>query len=146
MSGLFWLGVAIFVCVESIDMAMGTLGNPGPGFFVFCWGTVLGTFAIVLVVTATLKKKRETEIRNLWSGMKWGKVSFALVALLIYSIFLPKMGYLITTFGLMILLFGLAGGTRVWVQIVSSLMTTLGTYIVFKTWLNVLLPKGILGF
>jgi len=42
VSGLFWLAVAIFAAVQGLALKLGSLHQPGPGFFPFWGGVVLG--------------------------------------------------------------------------------------------------------
>lgn len=93
-----------------------------------------------------IKKRVGGEIISLWKGMKWSKVVLVTAFLSIYAILLPILGYIIATFGLMTLLFGVVGKSRRWIQGVSALITVLGTYVIFYVWLQVQLPKGILSF
>ncbi len=145
-SGLFWLGISVFICIESVQNNIGTFHYPGPGFFPFCAGTVMGTLAIILIVKALSKKEESGLIRDLWKGMKWHKVILCVICLIIYSILLPTLGYLIATFGLMMFLFGIIVRPNLWIQLVSALVTVLVTYLVFYHWLDVQLPTGLLGF
>lgn len=146
MSALFWLGISIFVCLESSRAGIGTFHSPGPGFLPFWAGAVLGTFAIILIVTNILKKQKEKEITNLWKGVEWSKVILVFASLFIYTTLFTKVGYLITTFGLMAILFSVVERRKIWIQGVTALITALVTYFVFYKWLGVQLPKGILGF
>jgi putative tricarboxylic transport membrane protein len=146
LSGFFWLAISIFVCIEASRVGIGDFRSQGPGFLPFWSGVMLSTFSIILVVTSTLKKLKKRETKNLWKGMSWGKVVLVLILLLIYTLLLPRLGYLIATFGLMTLLFGIVGKTKLWIKAVAGIITVLATYIVFYVWLEVQLPKGILGF
>lgn len=146
LSGLFWLGISIFVCVESLQCSIGTFQYPGPGFLPFWSGVTLGTLAIILMAASILKKRGEGRITNLWRGMEWNKVIMVLASLFIYAILLPRLGYLIMTFGLMTFLFGIIGKSRLWINGMIGLITVLVTYVVFYVWLNVQLPKGIFSF
>jgi putative tricarboxylic transport membrane protein len=146
LSGLFWLAISIFVCIEASLIGIGDFHSQGPGFLPFLSGVMLSTFSIILVVTSTLKKAGSRGIKNLWKGMSWGKVVWVLILLFVYALLLPILGYLIATFGLMTLLFGIVGKTKLWIKAVAGIITVLATYIVFYVWLEVQLPKGILGF
>jgi putative tricarboxylic transport membrane protein len=146
LSGLFWLILSILVCVESIRIDIGTFHNPGPGFLPFWAGVVLGTFSIALLITTILKGKGEKGISSLWKGMEWNKVILVLSSLFIYAILLHRIGYLIATFGLLALLFGVMSRQKPWIPVVSGLITALLSYLIFCVWLGVQLPKGILGF
>lgn len=143
---VFWLAISVLVCVESSKVSVGTLHSPSAGFFPFWSGVALGVFSIATMMNSILKKKVDEKAADLWRGMDWHKVILVVIFLFIYAIFLPKLGYLIATFGLMTLLFGIMKRPRLWIQVVSALITVLATYFIFDVWLKVLLPKGIFGF
>ena len=144
-SGLFWAAIAIFVCLISVPIGIGTFKSPGPGFLPFWAGVVLGTLSVALVITSILRGKEEGRISSLWRGLKWHKVILVLTSLFIYTLLLPILGYLITTSGLLILLFGIRIKQRLWIQVLSALITAWVSYLIFYVWLEVQLPKGIFG-
>ena len=146
LSGFFWLGISVFVCVESYQSDIGSFQFPGPGFLPFWAGIALGSFALILLAKTWLEKEEEIKISDLWRGKEWDKVILVLISLLMYAILLPRLGYLIATLGLLTLLFCVKGKQRLLIHGVSALITVLATYIVFFVWLKVPLPRGILGF
>lgn len=146
VSGLFWLGISISVCLVSIPLGIGTLHSPGPGFFPFWSAVVLGIFSIALMITNILKGKVEEKISSLWKGTDWHKVILVLSSLFIYAILLPRLGYLIATSGLLTFLFTLLSRQRLWIQGASALIIVVASYLIFYIWLKVQLPKGIFGF
>jgi putative tricarboxylic transport membrane protein len=146
VSGVFWLVIAILVCLESARVDVGLFKSPGPGFLPFLAGIVLGSFGIVLIISTALKKALPERKPNLWKGLEWHKVIIIVASLIVYAIFLPSIGYLVLTFALMVLLFGVVERPRFWVRLVSALITVFATYLVFYVWLSVQLPKGLMGF
>ena len=146
MSGFFWLGISIFVCVESAQVSLGTFHNPGPGFLPFWAGVVLGTFSIVLILTTFLNKKGEGKLTEVWKGVGWKKVILVLFSLFLYIILLPRIGYITSTVGLMIFMSGIIKRSKLWTDIGTSLITVLASYFIFDSWLGIQLPKGIFGF
>ena len=59
---------------------------------------------------------------------------------------LARVGFLISTFLLLIFLFR-AGGFRKWTPTVAIAFVTLSlSYLFFSSWLNIRFPKGFLGF
>lgn len=85
-------------------------------------------------------------MRRLWQGMAWKKVILVAVSLFTYGIILPSLGFLITTFALMTLLFSVIERSRLWIQASAAVVTVLVTYVAFSYWLGVPLPKGVFGF
>ncbi len=146
VSGFFWLGVSIFVCIESLKMGIGSPHAPHPGFFPFWSAVVLGVFGILLIIISTIAKKRQGKIIDLWKGTQWQREIWILCALFVYLLLLTKLGYLVSTFGLMVLMMITIERWRVWWLGISALVIVLASYLIFYVFLNVNLPKGILGF
>jgi len=144
-SGLFWLALSVFICIKSAEVEIGSIRSPGSGFLPFWAGVLFGMLAMVLVLKSLIKKginERPPIIGN----VKWNRALVVLGSLYAYAILLQKIGYLLATFGLMILLFCVLERPKWWVGIASSLLTVSLTYLIFYKWLGVQLPKGILTF
>jgi putative tricarboxylic transport membrane protein len=146
LSGAFWLVVAIFAGIEAARVGVGSISRPGPGFLPFCSVLVIGGFGAMLTLTSYLRKTVTEKKAPLWKGLRWKQVVLVLVTLSAYAILLPRIGYLIATFLLMMVLFGIIERPRLWVQFVTALVTVLATYVVFYVWLEIQLPKGLLDF
>jgi len=146
ISAIFWLWISIFVCKESLKSDIGSLHAPGPGFFPFWSAVVLGVFTILLVIVSTLKGQLKAKITDLWKGMQWQRVGSILCALFLYLLLLPRLGFLITTFGLMVLAMATIKRGRLWLLAINALIIVLASYLVFNVFLDVRLPKGPLGF
>ena len=103
-------------------------------------------FSIVLLIASLLKENAEGKVSSLWRGLEWYKVLLVLASLFVYALLLPKLGYLIATSALLILLFGIMKRQRLWIQVVSALIVASLSYLIFYVWLDVQLPRGIFGF
>lgn len=146
ISAIFWLGIAALGGMQSISLGIGTLASPGPGFILFLSSSILGAVsAILIIVTQNQKKVNKTKIIDLWRGLNWSSPAIAVVAILLYAILLPKAGYILSSVGLMLLLFGV-GRMKMWIIIAYTLITVPVTYILFRVFLQVPLPRGVLGF
>ena len=143
-SSLFWLLISIAVFVESIRLGAGTLHNPGRGFLTFGASGILGILSLVLFVQASIRKE-EVEREPLFAG-NWERILFVLVVLTLYSWSMPILGYLISTFALMTLLFWVLEKKKIWLVLLSSSLSTVVTYLVFSKWLNCQFPDGLFGF
>jgi putative tricarboxylic transport membrane protein len=144
-SALFLLLFGIYVSYESSKLVIGTISKPEPGFFPFWLGISLVLVSSCLLIQFTRSRAASVPSDRLWQGLRWEKILFSLVALLLYAFFLEALGYMIATFLLMLFLF-LVIGSRGWVvSLFGSIITSLLTYGLFKIWLQVQLPKGIWG-
>ena len=80
-----------------------------------------------------------------WRGMKWGNVLVTVIALLLYASLLTRIGFLLMTFGFMVLLYGL-GKPKLWITIAGAFVTIMLAYIIFHFALQIQFPRGILGW
>lgn len=145
ISSLFWLLVSLSVFVESLRLGIGTPKNPGVGFLTFCASGVLGILSLILFLQASLRKKA-TEPAPLFAGPLWKRSLLVLILLILYARMMPVLGYLISTFLLMTGLFWILEPKRIVWAFISSILTTLISYLVFSKWLNCQFPDGLFGF
>jgi len=144
-SGLFWLGISIFVMHMAQGLGVGVLSNPGPGFVLFWSGLIFGVLSIVLVAKALLGKGDKRILADSWKSLKWQNVLVTVIALFLYASFLMKIGFLIMTFALMVLLYAL-GKPKPWVTVGGAFVTISLAYVIFHIALQVQLPRGMLGW
>ena len=144
-SSLFWLLVSIAVFIESIRLGIGKLHNPGTGFLTFGASGILGILSLILFLRASLHKD-EMKRESLFMGKFWTRILFVLIILVLYSRMMPVLGYLLSTFLLMVALFWILERKKIVFVLVSSILSTLVTYLVFSKWLNCQFPEGLFGF
>jgi putative tricarboxylic transport membrane protein len=147
-SGLFWLFISSAAFAGSLRLGIGTAESPGMGFMPAAASVVLGILSLVLLVKAVIKKMQDMTADT--TAAILGKNAFmVLIAVVIYAIVMPKLGYLIGTFLLMTFLYwflerngikGLLRGT------IISLLTTVASYYLFAVLLHCSFPVGILSF
>ena len=146
MSSLFFIGVAIFICEESIRLGAGSLSNPGPGLIPLGSGLILGIFGFIVFVRTFIKNSSEGK-GALWvQGTKWRNIVSALLSMIAYAFLIDLLGFNLVTFlwmGLVCRGIGKMG----WVKtIFTAVMTTFLSYLVFEHYLGVRFPHGIWGF
>jgi hypothetical protein len=128
----------------SSKLPFGSFATPGAGFLPFSVGVLMFLLSLILFIQSF--SKEEEGRKALWATGGTGRVLLILLSLVLYGLFLEKLGFILTTFLLMgFLLLGI-GKVRKSVVILLSLISSLGCYGVFQVWLNVQLPKGIFGF
>jgi hypothetical protein len=144
-SGLFWLGISIFVSFMAIQLGVGPFSNPGPGFVLFWSSLIFGTLSIVLVIKSILGKGGLRMLADSWRGLKWSNVLVTIIALFLYASFLTQIGFLLMTFGFMVLLYAL-GKPKPWITVAGAFVTIMLAYIIFHFALQIQFPRGILGW
>jgi putative tricarboxylic transport membrane protein len=147
IGALFWLAIAVFVCIESFKTGVGRANAPGAGFFPFWSAVVLGSLALALIIVSAFgKKEKDSRISDPWRGLLWRRVVWLQTALFIYPIVLYILGYLIATFGLMIFSAVVIERSRMWRHGIAALLIVVASHLVFNVFLDCKLPKGIFGF
>ncbi len=139
-SSLLWLALSVFVCVEGIRYQIGEPQQPGPGFFPFWGGLLLGILSLINLVTSFKKE----EIIS-FAGLRWPTLLIVTAAMLVYFVFLETLGFVLLTFLLLFLLFHLE--RKGWILATAwSAVVTLAAYVLFQILLQTQLPTGLLGF
>ena len=145
ISGITGLLIAAFVLTASLRLGVGALHDPGSGFVLF-WAGVLLAICSFILLGAGLSGKREPAQRpDPGNPMDRRNVPIVMAALIVYCALLPKLGYAISTFLLMAVLFAL-GRMKPWMIALASLVTVLLSDYLFAHLLRTPLPKGLWGF
>ena len=145
-SGLVLLVIAGFICWGALSLSYGHIHNPGPGFYPLWLGIILGVMAMGLILKATRQKKGAKVLRDILAEkVRWEKVLFVLMALILYGCLMNFLGYLIVTFLLMAFLLRFIE-PHPWKSVIGwTLIGSVGSYLVFEVWMKLRLPKGFLG-
>ena len=145
-SSLVWFSFALYICLETLrHLPLGDWHDPGPGFMPMVAGVLLGFLSILNLIRSSLDNS--TEDQKPWqSGERWKILILILAVLYAYTFVLETLGFVISTFLLMVFLFK-AVEPQKWVwTIAGSALTSLACYVVFELWLRTQLPRGIWGF
>lgn len=139
---LMALGTAIAIGALRYDF--GSFESPGAGFLPVFAGLFIAAFSAISFLQ-TLRRGWHP-LRELWKGARWQRAAIATACLLLYSAFLRDLGFMISTVLLMSYLFRMLEPSSWKGTLFAALITTLGFYLVFQTWLEAQLPRGLLGF
>jgi hypothetical protein len=142
---LFWMTLAGWVCFGAVRLKVGSFSDPGSGFLPFWVGALLGVLALAHFFNITLAKPQMKGYESPWANVKWRNGVYVIIALLLYTFLLPRLGYILDTFLLMLFLFSLLGRQKWWIVILGTLLIIGITYLVFKIWLLVQFPAGWWG-
>lgn len=143
--GLSCILLAGLVMVECFfRLGIGSLKAPDAGFWPFIIAIIFMGLSLSYVVTI-LRSKVNT-LKSFWGKVKWGKPLIILVLLFLYGMVLEKIGFILTTFIFMLVLFRVHKPQR-WILVVGgALLSSLGMYAVFELWLRAGLPRSPWGY
>ncbi len=145
MASIFWVAIGIFIVVQAYFLRLGSFHQPGPGFIFFLAGLILTALSIIDLTVAFLEKSKIEKAKKVWAGVQWGRVLLVLGVLSAYLILINALGFLVSTFLLMVFLFKGIEPTKWWMAVISALAATLVAYCLFRVWLGVPFPRGFLG-
>lgn len=138
------LAFGLWALTQARGLRFGTVAAPGPGFFPLCLAGALCLAGIGLFVQA--RRTAPGDVTAPAAGVRRFAVAGTLGALLIYALVLEQLGFLLATFALLVFFFK-ALQRQSWLVVVGgSLATALLSWLVFKIWLGVNLPGGLLRF
>jgi putative tricarboxylic transport membrane protein len=141
LSGLALLLVAVFAWAAARDLPLGTLHQPGAGFFPKILAVLVGALAAILIVRGALLAA--PSVGGLWpehSGLL--RVALMLGALLGYVGILEPIGYVLSTAGLFVVLLRWVGRQSWPMTALVAVAASVGSYLFFARWLLVSLPAG----
>jgi putative tricarboxylic transport membrane protein len=143
-AGLILLGFAGVILLQSRGLAFGNIRTPHTGFFPSVLALLLVILSLVLLGQALRKSESGTSLWQI-SAESWKRIGFILGAMIGFALVLERLGYLLSTFILMVFLLRAIEPQRWIVVITVALLTALVSYVIFASLLGIPLPAGILG-
>jgi putative tricarboxylic transport membrane protein len=145
LSALFWLALGAGVTYAGHDLELGSLRDPGSGFLLFWVGLLMAALALIGLVKASRTAGSLPVSAPRRASRPWVPIVCVLGTLVGYAYALPRLGFVVTTTLTLAVLFRVVEPTRWSIVIPGAVATTLIAYVVFRLWLGVQLPAGLLG-
>jgi putative tricarboxylic transport membrane protein len=143
ISDLSLLGLSVIIFVLSLKLGIGKVQSPGPGFMPSVVSVIL-FFLSLCVFVSRVREPVKDGGKGRFIRWEYLKRPFALLAALIgYAFMLDLLGYLISAFLLMFMLFVIAEPQRWRKDLAIAAIVAALSYLVFHRWLGVQLPTGI---
>jgi putative tricarboxylic transport membrane protein len=139
------LAFGLLAVTQACGLRFGTIVAPGPGFFPLCLAVAFSLVSLGLLVRAVRMPAGEARASG-GDAAGRAKVVGTLGGLMVYALVLELVGFLVATFALLLFFFTALQRQRWFVALGGSLVTAVATYLVFKVWLGVNLPSGLLSF
>ena len=139
----FWSGVMFIVVGLAFawgaadNYSFGTSARPGPAYFPFGLGVMMAILgAMVLFASITV----ETEDGEPIGAIAWKPLIIIVASVVRFGLILPRLGMMISL-PLLIIVASLAGDEFHWKDcIISVLVLTLGSWLIFIKGLNLVIP------
>jgi len=140
LSGAALLLCSLYIGYEAFQLPFGTVRQPDSGFFPLLIALALFCSS-GLILLGTLRRQGVRDPLQPWDGT--GRVLIVVGALVVYALVLNRLGYLVATCLIMILLLRGLEGLRWGATLGVAVPAVVASYGTFR-WLGVPLPQGIL--
>jgi putative tricarboxylic transport membrane protein len=141
VGGMAWLLAGVFTVWAGLDLRVGTLDAPGSGFLLFWVGLLMCGFSLSIMAGGV--RRGGATIASLWAGTRWTKVAIVIASLAVYAVLFERLGYLLATLPLMLVLLRAVDPVRWTVAVPVAAVATIGSWWVLKRLLLIQLPSGM---
>ena len=138
------LALAGYIFVTASTLPFGTIRVPQTAFFPKTLAVLLAIFAVILLARALAGSEALSRAERIETE-GWIRIGITLAALAGFAFALERLGFLLTTFLLMIILLRAIEAQKWRKVVVVALATALISYAIFYLLLAVPLPAGLLG-
>ena len=139
-SGILFL-FGLYVAFEGYSLQLGSLNNPKAGFLIFWTGIILSILSSILFFKS--HSTEDSTVVHLWKGLQWQKGVKVIVYLTVYVTVFQWLGFIISTFILLLFLFKSLEPQKWSTAISFSIGVTIFCHVVFGYFFEVRFPLGI---
>ena len=144
ISTLFFMALGVWVAIGGWRLQFGEWKNPGPGFIPVLSGILIFLLSALWLVMTLVKKWGMGERKIFFSEPGSSlKVILSVLALVFYAILLDRVGFMISTFVLLIFLFRAIEPQSWKISIAMAFIVTFFCVFCFQVWLQVQFPEGL---
>ena len=115
--------VSVLFCLSSMELGIGKLNSPGPGFLPLAAGGLLILLSLAVMFEGRHRKHADTSPRA-FKGKRSAVALSVLISLFVYSLVLDVLGFLLATFVMLIFLFSIWKKQSLIVVLGASVLTT----------------------
>jgi putative tricarboxylic transport membrane protein len=143
-ASVFLVGLAAFVLFECRKLPFGSMRVPQTAFFPAVLAVLLLIFSLILLAQRFLHAEAGRAPDQITED-GWVRIGATLATMAVFAFILEPLGFLLSTFALMVLLLR-AIESQSWLKVVGVALTTaLAAYAIFGWLLGIPLPAGLLG-
>jgi hypothetical protein len=144
ISGVFWLLFGIFILVGAQNYSFGTFQEPGGGLYPTLLGILLIIMA-VLLLAQTRKASGEEGPRWDHKGGGLKRCVLTICGLMVIPFSINALGFFPTIFLFIIFMMKIILPLPWLTALATGVISTVGGYFLFQSWLKIQFPRGFLG-
>jgi len=146
VSGIALGALGVYAATKAYSFGLGTLPQPGAGFFPFLAGALMALCSAAVLVRALLAGGEASRAREPRVATNWWKVGICVAALAAYAVALPLVGFAVSTFLVMFALSRLDPLTSWTGSFLIAALGSIGFWVMFVRLLSVRFPQPMFGF
>ncbi len=138
------LGLSLWLILEGLRWPYKAEFTPGSGFFAIWLGIILGVLAVVLFVEASLRRGADRKV-VLPAPKEFLRIGLIALSMILFALMMNTAGFTLTVFLWVCLVLFFLEDVGAVKSIVVGLAFSFLVFLVFRYWLEVNLPTGLLG-
>lgn len=143
VAAVFFIALSGYVIVAAIRMEYYTKLGPGPGFFPFWLGLIMGGLSIIWLIQLFKQSAKSKEVKFLPEKKGVFQILLVLSALSATAV-MDVIGFQLTMFLFVVFLLGVLGRSSIWTTLIIALVSSVGVFHLFGRYLDVQLPASSL--
>lgn len=148
ITGIIFIALSIFIFVQSLSFQQTMIIDNfiGAAFFPRMIAVIMLILSVILIISSILEKDGHNDTSSIFKWETFKLPLIGVIVLLIYIMLLDKLGFIIDTIILNIVLLSIFKYKNKILTLLLSCAITLAIFQVFQRMLMVPLPSGLLGF
>ena len=144
LQALLWALFGLYVAYEGFQLKLGTARAPKPGFLIFWMGVIIVGLSLLFFLQNFSASRDGKKV--VWRGTQWFRGVKLMAALFLYVGLFQWLGFILSTFFLLIFLFKGLEPQKWGTALLLSAVTITVCYLVFGVFLELQFPPGLLRF
>ena len=140
------LGLSLWMILESLKYDYLTTYTPGPGFHPFWLGICLALLSLVLLFNTFLRRRSKEDKKSRLPGKKsLLRVGLILLFTAGFALFMTRLGFVLTVAVFVFLILFVLERYSLLKSLLYGILMSGAVLLIFRVWLDVDIPKGLLG-
>ena len=143
---LIGMGLSLWLIIESQKFEYASKFGTGPGFFPFWLGVVLAAFSLFRFFLCFREHYSAEELKPRLPGLRsLGRLGLIMVIMAGFTLLMNSLGFTLTVFLFVSAILFALEGDSILKSVFYGVMFSAGVFLIFQYWLEVDLPRGLLG-